>query len=201
MLKHPKKTEVPKEGDDMDRLRRTKSQAPRSPPRVSKSMSCKWKQLLRSNSSSISPSNHPLCEGEPEIDLGRFSSASGCSSDPLYRDLVAGDKRPDKTCMLMQRNNSTSRTIPTHESDDTHELFQEQLNARNSGNVDEGEQRKMVAESEPVFRKLPKLKTKRIESPKWLADEPVLNGRQGFFKPSRVDSQIIKSSSTPSSHP
>ncbi|KAG0617607.1 hypothetical protein M758_4G002000 [Ceratodon purpureus] len=206
--KQSKKIEAPPREivDDREKFRRTKSQAPpRSPPMVSKSKSCKWKQLLRSNSSSISPSNHPCgSEGEPEIDLGRFSSASG-SSDLFYRQAPGAshpEKLPDKTCLLMRRN-STSGSNPINESHDSSEntlkLLQEQLDLRNSGNV-EDEHRKAVAESEPVFRNLPSLKTTRIESPKWFADEPVVNKRQGLLKPSRMDSQTLKGSSTSLSH-
>ena len=189
--------------DDKEIFRRTRSQAPpRSPPVVSKSKSCNWKQLLRSNSSSISPSNHPYgSEGEPEIDLGRFSSASGCS-DPYNRQEAGAshtEKRPDKTCLLV-RKNSTSRSDLTSESldsnDNTHKLLQEQLDASNV----KDEHRKALAESEPVFRNLPSLKTTRIESPKWLVDEPLITRRQGQFKPSRMDLLTQKSSSTPLSH-
>lgn len=191
--KHYKRETAPKERlDDKDRFRRTKSQAPsRSPVTVSKSNSCNWKQLLRSNSSSISPSNHPCgSEGEPEIDLGRFSSASG-SSDPLHRqavDVSDAEKLPDKTCLLMRRN-SIGRSNPIQEShyssDNTLKLLQEQLDARTSRNV-EGQHRKTEAESEPVFRNLPSLKTRRIESPKWFADEPLINRRQGLSSPRRL---------------
>ena len=187
--KHSKKVEAaPRETlDDREIFRRTKSQAPpRSPPTVSKSKSCNWKQLLRSNSSSISPSNHPCgSEGEPEIDLGRFGSASGCS-EPSYRLAAGGshaEKPPDKTCLLMRMNSTGRSNQESHNSsDDT----LKQLDPKNSGNVEDVEHRTAVAESEPVFKNLPTLKTTRVESPKWLADEPVVNKLQpGLLKPSR----------------
>jgi hypothetical protein len=89
----------------------------------------------------------------------------------------------------MRRSNSASQTIPAR-TDDTHRLFQEQLHARNA---EGGEHRKTAVESELVFKSLPKLKTKKIESPKWLADEPTLNRGRGLYKASKIN---LNSSST-----
>lgn len=213
-MKNVKKQEC----NEMERFRRTKSQVPSSSPSLRKFSSCKWMQLLRSNSSSISPSTPGNTQqqpcGEGEIDLGRFSSVSG-ASDPAAApfERLPSEKRPDKTCLLMQRHQQQQTTdtesnkrpdktcllmrrqqnseppIPANQlstdpektswrnlratdNDDTDELLQAQLES-------DAEFRRIVAESEPVFRNLPRLKTKKTEAPKWLADEPALNRRQG----------------------
>ncbi|XP_024367078.1 uncharacterized protein [Physcomitrium patens] len=189
-LKQCRRSEAARERTNLEKLRRTKSQTSDSPPCAAKAKVFKWKHLLRSSSSSISPSNHPPCEGE--IDLGRFSSASG-TSEPF--GTLSAEKRRDKTCLLMQRN--CGRTIPTGRDggDNTLKLLQEQLDAGNSGDVVEVVQQEAAAQRKPVSRKLRNSKAIQIESPKWFADEVQLRRRQGVLNPNpMLDSQT---SSTP----
>ncbi|XP_073388908.1 uncharacterized protein [Physcomitrium patens] len=197
--RRPKKVEPPRELDPREKLRRMKSQAPRTPPaKATKSKSCKWKQLMRSTSSSISPSNHPLGDGEPDIiDLGRFSSAS-CSSEPFIHSTgevsCQIDKRSDKTFQLMRRKTvwSCTPSSDTCRGNETSPTRSQELDAAtDSANV-ESELRRTVTECEPVFKKLPSLKTMRVESPKWLAGEPLRGRRQVALK------QIMSSSTSPS---
>lgn len=177
-LKHCRMAQTPKDRDKNEIFRRAKSLSLDSGSIVAKFNSCKWKQLLRSSSSSISQSGHPLCDGG--IDLGRFRSESR-TSEPLNH---SAEKRPDKTCLLMRQN--SCRTIPTncHESGNTLKLLQEQLDAGNSGNVVRGGGfQGTIGECEPVFRKLPSLKTARIKPPKYCADEARFNRRHGVLCP------------------